>query len=125
MLQSLMRKLLLEKCEERDRSCGESLDDIEVILRRNKHQRGRQRKRVTSCPDPERLKEIHCEDSLNIFELRRTREGKEQLLIDQSVQGYQTIQGFNSGYQTEEESAITDGTSINFLNDSLDMENER
>ena len=34
MLQSLLRRLLLEKCEERERSSpGESLDDTEVVLR--------------------------------------------------------------------------------------------
>ena len=70
MLQNLMRKLLLEKCEERVPS-GESVDDIEVILRRNKQTRGRQRKRITSCPDPAHLQEIHCENNLNILELRR------------------------------------------------------
>ena len=34
MLQNLLRRLLLEKCEERERSSpGESLDDTEVVLR--------------------------------------------------------------------------------------------
>jgi len=75
MLQSLLRRLLLEKCEERERSSpGESLDDTEVVLRRNHQLRGRRRQRVTSCPDPSHLQQIHMEGQLGLMDLRRSCE---------------------------------------------------
>ena len=83
MLQNLLRRRVLEKVQSSGESTAAvSLDDSEVILRRNKQAPGKQRQRITSCPDPARLKELQT-DNINMLDLRTICERGEQFLTDQ------------------------------------------
>jgi len=73
MLQNLLRKLVLEKCDDSkvQNSVSQSVDDTEVILRRNKQsQQGRHRQRITSCPDAAHLRQLHTQSTFNMLNLR-------------------------------------------------------
>ena len=82
-----------------------SVDDSEVILRKNKQAPGKQRQRITSCPDPARLKQLH---SINMLDLRTICEQGEQFLVDkQHLPGYQPGEVFSSDSETDKENEDT------------------
>jgi len=80
-----------------------SVDDTEVILRKNKLAPGKQRQRITSCPDPARLKQLHTHN-INILDLRTICEQGEQFLMDK-----QLLPGelFSSDSETDKENEET------------------
>ena len=81
-----------------------SVDDSEVILRKNKLAPGKQRQRITSCPDPARLKQLH---SINMLDLRTICEQGEHFLVDkQHPPGY--LPGYQPGYQPFSSDSETD-----------------
>ena len=82
-----------------------SVDDTEVILRKNKEAPCKQRQRITSCPDPARLKQLH---NISMLDLRTICEQGEQFLVDkQHLPGYQPGQAFSSDSETDKENEET------------------
>ena len=125
MLQNLLRRRVLEKVQ----SSGEStvsVDDTEVILRKNKEALGKQRQRIRSCPDPARLAELHTHN-INIWDLRTICEQGEQFLMDKpqlpgALQGYQPAEVCSTDSETdkENEETFTSFTENGYSGDTAD-----
>ena len=94
---------------EKVQSSGEAtvaVDDTEVILRKNKQAAGKDRQRITSCPDPARLKQLHSH-SINMLDLRNICQQGGHFLVDKqqipgSLHGYQPGEVFSTDKENEE-----------------------
>ena len=112
MLQNLLRRRVLERIQ----SSGEtpvSVDDTEVIRWRHKEGRGKERQRITSCPDPARLQQLHTHN-INMLDLRTICEQGEQFLTDQNsphqpgyLHGYEPGEVFSTDSETDKENEET------------------
>ena len=105
MLQNLLKRRVLQKVQ-RSAESTVSVDDTEVILRKNKEAPGKHRQRITSCPDPARLEQLHLHN-INMLDLRNIRDQSQHFLTDKQHQGNQPGDLFSTDSETDKENEET------------------
>ena len=120
MLQNLLRRRVLEKVQ----SSGEatvSVDDSEVILRKNKQSLGKQRQRIRSCPDPAGLLQLQTQN-INMLDLRTIREQGDKFLTDQQHLPV-SLHGEVFSTDSEADKENEDEEAFNFFTENGDTRN--